>query len=104
MLGPNEAIAGLDSPAMAMTLPRNPLGAGGGGTASSGGGGNGAFNWLQSKMNDLQIGGEKKAAERGAINRNATVFQVMVQGSLEYIQHQDKDPQTQNLYAILTPY
>ena len=76
MLGSNEAIAGLDSPAMAMTLPRNPLGAGGGGTASTGGGGNGAFNWLQSKMNDLQIGGEKKAAERGAINRNATVFQV----------------------------
>ena len=79
MLGSNEAIAGLDSPAMAMTLPRNPLGAGGGGTASTGGGGNGAFNWLQSKMNDLQIGGEKKAAaERGAINRNATVFQVRV--------------------------
>ena len=86
MLGSNEAIAGLDSPAMAMTLPRNPLGAGGGGGAGSsgGGGGSGAFNWLQSKMNDLQIGGEKKAAERGAINRNATVFQVMVQGSLEY--------------------
>ena len=83
MLGSNEAIAGLDSPAMAMTLPRNPLGAGGeGGTASTGGGGNGAFNWLQSKMNDLQIGGEKKAAERGAINRNATVFQVMLHGTL----------------------
>ena len=82
MLGPNEAIAGLDSPAMAMTLPRNPLGAGGGGGAAlsgGGGGGSGAFNWLQSKMNDLQIGGEKKAAaERGAINRNATVFQVRV--------------------------
>ena len=85
MLGSNEAIAGLDSPAMAMTLPRNPLGGG----AASSGEGNGAFNWLQCKMNDLQIGGEKKvgmaaAVERGAINRNATVFQVIMTSSCWY--------------------
>ena len=63
LLGSNEAIAGLESPAPVKT-PRND-----------------AFNWLDSKMMDLRIGKKsmnslaKEKNQQNQVSRNATVFQ-----------------------------
>ena len=89
LLGSNEAIAGLDSPAPAsvsVSAAANNLAA----TSCTDLGNNAspklsenAFNWLDSKMNDLRIGKrsmnalalEKQQQTRQTVSRNATVFQ-----------------------------
>ena len=69
ILGSNEAIAGLESPAMSMSIPPSALSAPKSTTES-------AFNWLQSKMTDLNIGAEKKGSTcLKEVSRNTTVFQ-----------------------------
>ena len=90
LLGSNEAIAGLDSPASVpasvSVSAANNLAA----TSCTDLGNNAspklsenAFNWLDSKMNDLRIGKrsmnalalEKQQQTRQTVSRNATVFQ-----------------------------
>ena len=82
LLGSNEAIAGLESPAPAKT-PKND-----------------AFNWLDSKMMDLRIG--KKSMNSLAkektqqVSRNATVFQFP-----ETQQHQQPRNNPEAIYATV---
>ena len=86
LLGSNEAIAGLESPAPVKT-PRND-----------------AFNWLDSKMMDLRIGKKsmnslvkEKNQNQQQVSRNATVFQFPETHS----QQLRKNP-TEPLYATVS--
>jgi hypothetical protein len=71
ILGSNEAIAGLDSPALSMALPKTPF------CASGLRRNDDAFNWLESTMSDLKIGKKDSLAamSRQGVHRNANVFQ-----------------------------
>ena len=65
ILGSNEAIAGLDSPALSMVLPKNSLARRN----------DDAFNWLENTMSDLKIGKKDAMLAQQSVTRNANVFQ-----------------------------
>ena len=68
ILGSNEAIAGLESPALNMALPKSSLFRRN----------DDAFNWLESTMTDLKIGKKDAVSQQQqqqVVTRNANVFQ-----------------------------
>jgi len=67
ILGSNEAIAGLDSPALSMAIPKTSLARRN----------DDAFNWLENTMSNLKIGKKDSLATmtQQSVTRNANVFQ-----------------------------